>query len=48
MSCPHSKYDVTKMDPHERARYESAMRHVEAAKAAGKSTEIAAILHGEK
>ena len=39
MSCPHSKYDVTKMDPHERARYESAMRHVEAAKAAGKSTD---------
>lgn len=37
--CTHGQRDVSKMDPHERARYESAMAHVEWAKKQGKSSE---------
>ena len=38
MTCTHPKYELPN-DPHAKYRYESAMKHVEAAKAAGKSTE---------
>lgn len=37
--CTHGQRDVNAMDPHERARYESAMKHVEWAKEQGKSSE---------
>ncbi len=37
--CTHGQRDVSKMDAHERARYESAMAHVEWAKEQGKSSE---------
>lgn len=36
--CTHSTRDISQMDPHERARYESAMKHVEWAKEQGKSS----------
>jgi len=38
MTCKHPDYKLPET-PHAKARYESAMRHVEAAKAAGKSSE---------
>lgn len=38
MTCTHPKYELPN-DPHAKYRYESAMKHVEAAKAAGKSSE---------
>lgn len=39
MACTHGKYNPETMDAHERARYESAMRHVEWAKEQGKSSD---------
>lgn len=38
MTCNHPKFEIP-TDPHGKRRYESAMRHVEAAKKAGKSSE---------
>lgn len=38
MTCTHAKFQVP-TDPHGKKRYESAMKHVEAAKKAGKSSE---------
>ena len=38
MTCKHPEYKLPDT-PHAKARYESAMRHVEAAKVAGKSSE---------
>lgn len=38
MTCTHPKYELPN-DSHAKYRYESAMKHVEAAKAAGKSSE---------
>ena len=38
MTCTHPKFEIPNT-PHGKYRYESAMKHVEAAKAAGKSTE---------
>jgi len=38
MSSKHPDYQIP-ADPHGKARYESAMKHVEAAKKAGKSSE---------
>lgn len=38
MTCTHPKFEIP-TDPHGKKRYESAMKHVEAAKKAGKSTE---------
>ena len=38
MSCKHHNFQIPE-DPHGKARYESAMKHVEAAKKAGKSVE---------
>lgn len=38
MTCTHSEFKVP-TDPHGKKRYESAMKHVEAAKQAGKSSE---------
>lgn len=38
MTCTHPKYELPN-DPHAKYRYDSAMKHVEAAKAAGKSSE---------
>ena len=38
MTCTHSKFQIP-TDPHGKKRYESAMKHVEAAKKAGKSSE---------
>ena len=34
----HPKYELPKDDPHAKYHYEMAMKHVEAAKKAGKST----------
>ena len=38
MTCTHGKFQIP-TDPHGKKRYESAMKHVEAAKKAGKSSE---------
>ena len=38
MPCTHGKFQIP-TDPHGKKRYESAMKHVEAAKKAGKSSE---------
>ena len=38
MTCTHPKFEIP-TDPHGKRRYESAMKHVEAAKKAGKSSE---------
>lgn len=38
MTCTHPKFAIP-TDPHGKHRYESAMKHVEAAKKAGKSSE---------
>lgn len=38
MTCTHANFTVP-TDPHGKRRYESAMKHVEAAKKAGKSSE---------
>ncbi len=38
MTCTHGKFEVP-TDPHGKKRYESAMKHVEAAKKAGKTSE---------
>ena len=38
MTCSHSNFEIP-TDPHGKRRYESAMKHVEAAKKAGKSSE---------
>lgn len=38
MTCEHPKYEIPNT-PHAKYRYESAMKHVEAAKAAGKTSE---------
>ena len=37
MTCTHAKFQIP-TDPHGKKRYESAMKHVEAAKKAGKSS----------
>ncbi len=38
MTCTHANFEIP-TDPHGKRRYESAMKHVEAAKKAGKSSE---------
>lgn len=38
MTCAHANFEIP-TDPHGKRRYESAMKHVEAAKKAGKSSE---------
>lgn len=38
MTCTHANFEIP-TDPHGKRRYESAMKHVEAAKNAGKSSE---------
>lgn len=38
MTCTHPKYEIP-TDPHGKHRYESAMKHVTSAKAAGKSSD---------
>ena len=38
MTCKHGEFQIP-TDPHGKKRYESAMKHVEAAKKAGKSSE---------
>ena len=38
MTCTHPKFEIP-TDPHGKHRYESAMKHVEAAKKAGKTSE---------
>ena len=38
MTCIHANFEIP-TDPHGKRRYESAMKHVEAAKKAGKSSE---------
>lgn len=38
MTCTHANFEIP-TDPHGKHRYESAMKHVEAAKKAGKSSE---------
>lgn len=38
MTCTHANFEIP-TDPHGKRRYESAMKHIEAAKKAGKSSE---------